>query len=242
MKCICCHKNVRTTRDERDAFHACGYYTPHWWIRDQAVNPDKVSKRGIDPENDEDFLCFDCAHEIDCEPSDSGKSILTPVSESKKLKEDSLDDFDTDGKTTAQNQAAMYYVGKTDSGFFVDKLESLPVDVAGWKDATYVIFRKEIFGEGFTEDMIDLPRVEEAMEVLGASKKNQTYFKSFSVAKCDIGKAEFKDYYYIGNMWVSAEDRATIKELVKAALGGSFDASKVDFENVATGRFTRKLV
>lgn len=88
MKCICCHKNVRTTRDERDAFHACGYYTPHWWIRDQAVNPDKVSKRGIDPENNEDFLCFDCAHEINCEPSDSGKSILTPVSESKKLKKE----------------------------------------------------------------------------------------------------------------------------------------------------------
>ena len=98
MKCCCCKKNIRTTRDERDAFYACGYYTPNWWTRDQAIKPEALEKHGIDPENNDDFLCFDCAHGINCEPLENENNILTSVSESsrctkrgKSLKESSVE-------------------------------------------------------------------------------------------------------------------------------------------------------
>lgn len=85
MKCIHCNRNVRTTPDERAGLRACGLYTPGWWVRDNGVDPENMTAAGLDPEDFEHFLCWDCGYDIETRKQENrmkfgyheGKSVST---------------------------------------------------------------------------------------------------------------------------------------------------------------------
>lgn len=64
MKCIRCGKNVRTSVEERNFFRGMGYYTPMYWVRDQGLNETICKAEGLDPNDSEHFLCFDCYYDL----------------------------------------------------------------------------------------------------------------------------------------------------------------------------------
>ena len=64
MKCIKCGRNIRTSPEERRLFKNMGYYTPMYWVRDQGLDVETCEKEGIDPDDINHFLCFDCYYDL----------------------------------------------------------------------------------------------------------------------------------------------------------------------------------
>ena len=64
MKCIRCGRNVRTSAEERNFFRGMGYYSPMYWVRDQGLNETICKAEGLDPNDSEHFLCFDCYYDL----------------------------------------------------------------------------------------------------------------------------------------------------------------------------------
>lgn len=64
MKCICCGKNVRTTSDERNCFRSMGLYTPMYYVRDQGLDKTVAVEAGLDPNDTDHFMCWDCYNNL----------------------------------------------------------------------------------------------------------------------------------------------------------------------------------
>lgn len=94
MKCGCCSKQFRTSKEERLAFLNCGYYSPSWMVQSNGIEPETLKKWNLDPMDNDHFICFDCQADIEASQSrDYNNSLLSPMEESKRIKEDWDDEF-----------------------------------------------------------------------------------------------------------------------------------------------------
>ena len=65
MKCGCCGKQFRTSKDERLAFLNCGYYTPNWMWQSNNIDPKVLEAWGLNPIDSDHFICFECQFDIE---------------------------------------------------------------------------------------------------------------------------------------------------------------------------------
>ncbi len=106
MKCIRCGRNVRTSAEERNFFRGMGYYSPMYWVRDQGLDETLCKAEGLDPNDSEHFLCFDCYYDLMEKQRDEYLKnkdfgpikIKGTFKESKNLKESTQEERDQEAR------------------------------------------------------------------------------------------------------------------------------------------------
>lgn len=78
MKCFFCGRNKKTTISERRDFNTFGYYTPSWYVLQGRVTEEDLEDLGINPNDDEHFLCWDCLYNIENRNNESFFELREP--------------------------------------------------------------------------------------------------------------------------------------------------------------------
>lgn len=78
MKCFFCGRNRKTTISERRDFNTFGFYTPSWYVLQDRVTEEDLEDLGIDPKDDEHFLCWDCLYDIENRNNESFFELRGP--------------------------------------------------------------------------------------------------------------------------------------------------------------------
>ncbi len=92
MKCGCCGKQFRTSKDERLAFLNCGYYTPNWLCQSNGIDPKVIEAWGLNPKDCDHFICFDCQFDIESSQNKIGESKMRKRRAIAEGMYDSIDD------------------------------------------------------------------------------------------------------------------------------------------------------
>lgn len=65
MKCSCCGKIVRTTKEERDSFRALGFYTAQYFLQTDFFSREQLEANPKYKGDENGFFCFNCAYETE---------------------------------------------------------------------------------------------------------------------------------------------------------------------------------
>ena len=85
MKCSCCGKIVRTTKEERDSFRALGFYTAQYFLQTDFFSREQLEANPKYKGDKNGFFCFNCAYETEqigreeTDPSDAQEEIIIRI-------------------------------------------------------------------------------------------------------------------------------------------------------------------